>query len=111
MVQDIRHFFREHLHFFQKYDKVILYYDNGQQELSHILNMVLETELTAYEALKLLPSDNRLFQVADLLCTLELLRVKLEQGKQLSKSEILIFHSKHDLQKDFLKSIKKKEYI
>ena len=52
---------------------------------------------------------NRLFQVADLICTLELLKVKIEHGK-LSNSEERIFHSKRDLKKDFLKGIRKKEF-
>lgn len=57
----------------------------------------------------MLPSDYRLFQVADLICTLELLRIKTISGN-LSNSEERIFHSKRDLKKDFLKGIKKKEW-
>lgn len=50
-----------------------------------------------------------LFQVADLICTLELLKEKVGSGK-LSKSEERFFHSVRDLKKDFLKGIKKKEF-
>lgn len=57
----------------------------------------------------MLPSDYRLFQVADLICTLELLRAKTERGN-LSNSEQKIFRSKRELKKDFLKGIKKKEW-
>ena len=92
-----------------KYDKIILYYDNGQHELSRILNEVLTTYLSDVEIRKVLPSEYRLFQVADLICTLELLCIKIESGN-LSNSEERIFHSKRDLKKDFLKGIKKKEW-
>lgn len=109
MARDISIFIRDNLSYFQRYEKVILYYDNGQHELNRILNTVLATQLTDYDVRKVIPSDYRLFQVADLICTLELLKIKAESG-QLSKSEERIFHSKRDLKKDFLKGIKKKEF-
>ncbi|MBQ7918555.1 MAG: hypothetical protein IJ324_01255 [Lachnospiraceae bacterium] len=109
MTRDISVFIRENLSYFQGYEKVILYYDNGQHELSRILNTVLATQLTDYDVRKVLPSDYRLFQVADLIRTLELLKIKAERGI-LSKSEERMFHSKRDLKKDFLKGIKKKEF-
>ena len=88
---------------------MILYYDNGQHELNRILNTVLATQLAEYDVRKVIPNEYRLFQVADLICTLELLRVKVECGK-LSNSEERIFHSARDLKKDFLKGIHKKEF-
>ena len=88
---------------------MILYYDNGQHELKRILNTVLATLLVSYDIRKVIPSKYRLFQVADLICTLELLRLKIEHGN-LSNSEKWIFHSKRELKKDFLKGIKKKEF-
>lgn len=109
MAKEISQFIRENLIYFQGFEKVILYYDNGQHELNRILNAVLATELTDYDARRVLPSDYRLFQVADLICTLELLRLKIEHG-DLSKSERWIFYSKRDLKKDFLKGIHKKEF-
>lgn len=108
IARDLSQFIRSHLDFFQSFDNVILYYDNGQHELNRILNAVLATELSQYETRKVIPSDYKLFQVADLLCTLKLLENKLEGGS-LSRSELLIFHSKKELKKDFLKGIKKIE--
>lgn len=102
-------FIRENLEYFQSFEKVILYYDNGQHELNRILNTVLATQLADYDVRKVIPNEYRLFQVADLICTLELLKTKIEHGK-LSNSEERIFHSKRDLKKDFLKGIQKKEF-
>lgn len=109
IARDISCFIRENLLFFQKYDKIILYYDNGQHELSQILNTVFSAEVSNFEVRKVLPNEYRLFQVADLICTLELLRSKIEHS-DLSRAEEIIFHSKRDLKKDFLKGIKKKEW-
>jgi len=109
MTKKLSQFIRENLPYFQSFEKVILYYDNGQHELNRILNIVLAAELSNYELHKVLPCDYKLFQVADLICTLELTKIKLET-RDLSKSEQLIFHSKRDFKKDFLKGIKKKEW-
>lgn len=57
---------------------------------------------------RVLPKDYRLFQVADLVCTIELTKKKMEHG-QMSKSEKLIFHSKKDFYRDFVKRLEKKK--
>ena len=109
MAREISLFIRENLTYFQDFDKIILFYDNGQHELNRILNTVLATELTDYTVKKALPRDYKLFQAADLICTLELLRLKSET-RDLTRSETLIFHSKRSLKKDFLKGILKKKF-
>ena len=109
MAREISQFIRNNLEFFQGFDDVILYYDNGQHELSRILNTVLATELVDYDVRKVVPSDYKLFQVADLFCTLELLELKMN-NKCLSKSELIMFHSARDLKKDFLKGMHKKRF-
>lgn len=107
MAREISLFIKENLAYFQSFQQVILYYDNGQHELNRILNTVLATELVDYDVRKVLPCDYKLFQAADLICTLELLRLKAETGS-LTRSESLIFHSKRELKKDFLRGIHKK---
>lgn len=109
MARELSQFIRDNQMFFSDFDSVILYYDNGQYELNKILNMVLATELSSYDIRKVMPNEYRLFQVADLICTLELLEIKIQTGS-LSRSEELLFHSKRDLKKDFLKGIHKKMF-
>ena len=110
IAREISLFIKDNLLFFQSFDEVVLYYDNGQKQLSRILNTVLATEIVDYEVRKVKPSDYRLFQVADLICTIELLNKKIESGEQLSKSEQYIFHNKRDFKKDFWKNIIKKRF-
>ena len=109
MAKEMSLFVRSNLGYFQKFDDVVLYYDNGQHELNRVLNFVLTTELSHYDARKVLPKDYKLFQVADLICTLKLLSLKCERN-ELSKSEILLFHNERKLKKNFLKPIQKKEF-
>lgn len=106
---EISLFVKENLTYFQRFEQVILYYDNGQHELNRILNTVLTAELTDYDVRKVLPNNYKLFQTADLICTLELLRLKLETGN-LTRSETLIFHSKREFKKDYLKGLQRKAF-
>ena len=109
MERDITGFIIDNYAYFQSFERVILYYDNGQHELSSILNKVFSAQLVNYDMRRVFPNQYKLFQVADLICTLELLRVKTEH-QDLSNSEKKIFHSKRDLKKDFMKGIRKKEF-
>ena len=109
MAKDMSLFIRSNLDFFQGFENVILYYDNGQHELNRILNAVLTTELSHYDIRKVLPKDYKLFQAADLICTLQLLSLKRER-KELSNSELLLFHNERELNKQFIKPIMKKKF-
>ena len=83
----------ESLAYFHSFQNVILYYDNGQQKLNHLLNLVLAACFSKFEIRKILPSEYKLFQVADLICTLELLNEKFKT-EEMTRSEKLIFHTK-----------------
>lgn len=108
MAKDMTIFMKEHLSYFQSFDQVILYYDNGQYQLTSILNSLLAVTISNYYIKKVIPSDYKLFQVADMICTLELINCKMKHG-DLSRSEKLVFHSKAQIKKDFIKPIKSKE--
>lgn len=92
---------------FLSYTSIKIYYDNGQTEVSKILRSVFHMLLQNVEFRKVIPSNYRLFQVADLICTFELLRLKSEQHN-LSKSELLFFDTERNLKKNYLKPLAKK---
>jgi hypothetical protein len=100
-------FLFNNLQYLLAYDRVIVYYDNGQMELTSILVALFNAILNNVEFRKVKPADYRLFQAADLLCTLELLDLKAE-SKTLSQSEIAFFTSPRKLQRTFIKVIRKK---
>ena len=109
MVKDMSLFMKEHLSYFQAFDEIVLYYDNGQYQITQLLNTLLAMTINNYTIRKVLPSDYKLFQVADMICTLELINHKIN-NQDLTRSEKLIFHSKSEFRKDFLKKIKTKEF-
>ena len=98
----------EKMDFFMDYDKIIVYYDNGQSELSAILNAVLSLQFSNVEFRKAEPQKYKLLQVADFICTMELLKLKRDE-KRLSSSEKHFFYKPQELKKTFLKSIEKKK--
>lgn len=108
IARTISRFFRDKYDFFHSFDRILLYYDNGQHELAKVLNSVFATEFDNFETKLVLPKDYRLFQVADLLCTLHLLSMKCDNNS-LTKSELLLFHDRRSLLKQFIKPLKKKE--
>lgn len=97
-----------HQNFFAGFDKIIVYYDNGQSELSAILNAVFSIRFSSVEFRKVAPQRYRLLQAADFICSMELLKIKRAENR-LSKSEEKFFYKPQELKKTFLKSIEKKK--
>ena len=97
-----------HQDFFMRYDKIIVYYDNGQHELGSILREVFLEQFSEVEFRKAEPQRYRLLQAADFICTMELLRLKRNE-KRLSKSEEKFFYKPQELKKTFFKSIDRKK--
>ena len=108
LAKGITEMIRRHIEYFNQFDKVIVYYDNGQIELSSILNAVLTVLFGDVEFRKAEPQKYRLLQVADFVCSMELLKIKRDE-KRLSKSEEKFFYKPQELKKVFLKSIDKKK--
>lgn len=102
-------FIRDEYAFFAQFDKIIIYYDNGQVELNKLLASVFTVMLPQVEFRKVMPADYRLFQVADLFCTLELIGHK-DESHIMSKSEEAFFGSMRDMRKNYLKPMYKKRY-
>ncbi len=101
-------FIKNDFRLFCNYDIVKIYYDNGQVEVTRILSSVFNALLDNVEFRKVIPAEYRLFQVADLICTLKLAELKMNKH-QLSKSEIFFFQDERTLKKNYLKPLSKKE--
>ena len=102
-------FLRDNALYLLSFDRVIIYYDNGQAEITDILNTLFNAFLFDVDFRRVLPAKYRLFQVADLCCTLELLRRKDEDGR-LTRSDLYFFESRSNLRKSYLKQLDKKKF-
>ena len=96
------------LDYFQSFDKIVVHYDNGQTELTRVLTSVFNTLFGDVEFERVCPADYKLFQVADLICTAELLNMKLSSNA-LTKSEQNFFKSGRDFKKNYYKTLEKKQ--
>lgn len=105
---EIASILNEKKEYFQAFDEIIIYYDNGQIELSKILISVFNALFPHITFRKVRPADYKLFQVADLICTLKLLSLKAI-GKSFSRSETEFFHSPKEFLKTYWRPISKKE--
>lgn len=107
MEKDISEFAEAHLAFFQKFDTVRVYYDDGQPEVSRALRRALSSKL-AKSSFERKPGvdyhDYRLAQIADMLCGFAFLDLKFKRGMQTSTD--LRFADDHkNLRKRYLKKI------
>lgn len=100
---------QKHGAFFSEIERIIIYYDNGQMELTRILTSVFSSLFSSVEFRKVQPVDYKLFQAADLICTMELLSLKAETNS-FSRSEIDFFNSIRDFKKNYLKPLRKKRF-
>lgn len=108
LSKEISRFVKDHYGFFTDFDLIKIYYDNGQVEVNRILSAVFHVLLDNVEFKKVIPSDYRLFQVADLVCTLKLTELKMNKHA-LSKSENIFFGNDRTIKKNYLKPIADKK--
>ena len=108
-ARDLSLFIDEHVEYFASFDKVIAYYDNGQSIITETINAVFAAKFFEVDFRRVLPHEYRLFQSADLICTLELLRMK-DEASELSKSEIGFFGSAGKIRRDYLKQLDKMRF-
>lgn len=70
-----------------------------------MLVVVFKFMLSNVKFRKVVPSEYRLFQISDMLCTLKLIELKME-AKSLSRSELAFFdYSDKLLKKHYLKPV------
>jgi hypothetical protein len=103
-------FLRDNSEYFLSSNRVSVYYDNGQAEITNVLNTLFNAFFFNVKFRRVAPSAYRLFQVADLCCTLELMRTKLEANR-LTKSGLFFFRGKRPLKKDYLDKLDRKRFV
>lgn len=109
LLQQVVSFLIEHADELNAYDRLKIYYDNGQADVTSILKDAFALFSSKLEFVcEVVPSKYRLFQLADFICTLELVRLKLDADKRISTAEKDFFLSIQNLRKNFLKPILRK---
>ena len=111
MGRDISSAMIEHLGFFQSFDDVKVYYDNGQDIVKQALDRSVGKVLSkgVVRRRKTSMTDYRLEQVADYLCTIELALVKYE-AKENGETYNKFFGGIGSFKRNWLKQARSKRY-
>ena len=111
LLQDIIDFLISHREDFNASEKIKVYYDNGQTQVTTLLKEAFAIYSSKVEfATDVQPVKYRLFQAADVICTLELVKTKLLVNGSVSESEDRFFGGIKNLKKNYLKPLSRKEY-
>ena len=95
---------------FANYDCIKVYYDNGQNQVKKILEESFAACTTKSEFVaEVTPAKYRLFQAADMICTLELIRSRIEDGHGLNKAELAFFGNARLFKRNVIGQILAKE--
>lgn len=90
--------------YLNKYDKVIVHYDNGQDFLKGVLLSSFMMVSKNVTIVKTLQQENAFMQVADLFSYFELIKYKICKAG-LSKYEVSFFGESRKIKKDYLKQL------
>lgn len=94
------------------FDRLKIYYDCGQAEVTKILHEILEERLARRIefAQGVIPQKYKMFQIADLMCTIKLIEKKINLGLHLTESEERFFGGARDFKRNILKAFKHNEF-
>lgn len=96
---------------FACFDRIKIYYDCGQSPVTNLLHrkFVAKPGLRIEFAQAVKPERYRLFQLADLVCTLKLIETRLQNDLHMTESEYRMFGGPRKFKRGFLKLLKRKE--
>ena len=107
LSKGISNVLRANYDYISGFDKIIIYYDNGQVQLTRIIGAIFTALFNNVEYRKIKPDNYVLFQIADLCCTLELINEK-SHSIGISKSEHDFFGPASQFRKDYYKDLREK---
>lgn len=99
---------KEHENYFSKFDKIVMYYDNGQEILGTILDSIFYRFDSFEHRIDFDQKEKRLFQVSDMLTYIDKYDYKYKNKLSFSKSEKYFFGFEEI--RRILKEINKKRF-
>jgi hypothetical protein len=111
IIKKLSDFLQENAMELLLYERVVIHHDKGggSGAFGNIIATTFRTHCRKVRVKIVSPADCRLFQAADMLCTLELIALKMERGA-LSKSELCFFSSAEDLEREYLSAVRAKRF-
>ena len=108
LSSEINKMIKEHEKYFEKFDKIVMYYDNGQEVLGTILDSIFLRFDVFEHRVDFDHKEKRLFQVSDMLTYIDKYNYKYKNKMTFSKSEKYFFTT--DEIRKILKELNKKRF-
>jgi hypothetical protein len=107
---EIAEFVTANSQWFSKCNELKLYYDAGQKEVARILDVLNEVCTCKVSSVPGVRQQNEIFlQVADFLCTIKLMGIRLAAGISFNLSEKKFFGTPRDFKRNVYRKIEDKE--
>ena len=94
LAREISNFINENKEYINSFDKVVIYYDNGQETLAIILDTLFASYPNAERRIEFDHKKKRLFQVSDMLTVIDKLDYKRKNNIPFTKAEKYFFNGK-----------------
>lgn len=94
LAREIGQFIKDNLEYIDSFDKVVIYYDNGQETLATILDTLFATNPKIERRVEFDHRQKRLFQVSDMLTVIDKLDYKRKNNIPFTKAEKYFFNGK-----------------
>ena len=91
LTREIGKIITENKNYFNSFDKIVIYYDNGQETLATILDTLFATNLNVERRTDFDHAKKRLFQVSDMLTVIDKLDYKRKNNIAFTKAEKYFF--------------------
>ena len=94
LALEISKFFNSINEYMDEFEKVVVYYDNGQEALGAIIHTLLITKNNVEHRIEFDHKEKRLFQVSDMLTFIDKIVYKHDHNMPLTKAEKYFFNVK-----------------
>lgn len=108
LAYEIQNMIKGKENYFNKFDKIVMYYDNGQETLGIILDSIFLKFDTFEHKVNFNHKEKRLFQVSDMLTFIDKYDYKYKHNIKLTSGEKYFF-TKEDVRR-ILKELKKRRF-
>ena len=94
LYTNINYFFNFIEDYLNKFEKVVIYYDNGQKDLGTIIDKILINKSNIEHRIEFDHKQKRLFQVSDMLTFVDKIIYKHQHNMKMTKAETYFFSVK-----------------
>lgn len=94
LAREIGQFINNNRDYLESFDKIVIYYDNGQETLATILDTLFATNSKVERRIEFDHTKKRLFQVSDMLTVIDKLDYKRKNNIPFTKAEKFFFKGK-----------------